>query len=117
MARYRRRVLATLLLLCAPRLLAASIQRPADRYEPVFEALQKLAPRGDRIAVVHDLTLRRDVIEYHLEDGALVLATPVAGRTVAAVFVGGGAVSFGPPSVVERARVKRVLGGSTIGSR
>jgi len=117
MARCRRRVLATLLLLCVPRGLAASVQDPAERYEPVFEALQKLVPRGDRIAVVHDLTLRRDVIEYHLEDGALVLATPVAGRTVAAVFVGHGSISFVPPSVVERAQVKRVLGDSTIDAR
>src|SRR6266571_1584796 len=105
----------TLVLLLSP--VALSAQIPAERYEPVFEALQKLTPRGDRIAVVHDLTLRRDVIEFHLEDGALALATPVAGRTIAAVFVGHGSVSFVPPSVVERAQVKRVLGDSVIDSR
>src|SRR2546428_7769763 len=97
--------------------LGVPAQTPAERYEPVFEQLQKLAPRGDRLAAVHNLTLRRDVIEFHLEDGWISLATPVAGRTVAAVFVGHGSVSFVPPSVVERAQVKRVLGDSVIDSR
>ena len=112
MATYR---LPTLVLLLLPVGLPA--QTPAERYEPVFEQLRHLAPRGDRLAVVHDLTLRRDVIKFHLEDGWISLATPVAGRTVAAVFVGHGSVSFVPPSVVERAQVKRVLGDSVIDSR
>src|SRR5438094_8224384 len=107
--------LPTLVLLLLPVGLPA--QTPAERYEPVFEQLRQLAPRGDRLAVVHDLTLRRDVIKFHLEDGWISLATPVAGRTVAAVFVGHGSVSFVPPSVVERAQVKRVLGDSVIDSR
>ena len=112
MATYR---LPTLVLLLLPVGLPA--QTPAERYEPVFEQLRQLAPRADRLAVVHDLTLRRDVIKFHLEDGWISLATPVAGRTVAAVFVGHGSVSFVPPSVVERAQVKRVLGDSVIDSR
>lgn len=116
MARCRRHTARSLLLLCIPGTLLAQAT-PPDRYEPVFEQLQKLAPRADRVAAVHNLTLRRDVMELHLDDGWLCLATPVAGRTMAAVFVGHGSVSFVPPSVVERAQVKRVLGDSVIDSR
>jgi peptidase M1-like protein len=95
---------------------APSVLQPAERYEPVFEQLQKLAPRADRVATVHGLTLRRDAIELHFETGVLYETTPVAGRSVGVVFVGSGSVSFVPPLVIERAQVKRVLGDSTVES-
>ena len=79
----------------AQRLDTAAPPRPtiaggatAERYEPVFEALRKLAPRGDSVATVHHLTLQRDAIRFQLEEGTLYLATPVEGRTIAAIFVG-----------------------------
>ncbi|HYT05640.1 MAG TPA: M1 family aminopeptidase [Gemmatimonadales bacterium] len=89
----------------------------AERYEPVFEQFQKMEPRSDRSAIVRNLTLRRDVIEFHLTEGKLYVATPVAGRAVAAVFVGSGSVSFVPSVAVERRELKRVLGDSTVESR
>ncbi|HYK83107.1 MAG TPA: M1 family aminopeptidase [Gemmatimonadales bacterium] len=89
----------------------------ADDYEAVYEQLQKMQPRADRMAIVRSLTLRRDVIEFHLEDGKLYVATPVAGRTVGAVFVGRGSVAFAPPLAVERLELQRVLGDSVITSR
>src|SRR5437879_11589349 len=67
--------------------------------------------QGERVAPVRNVTLRRDAIVFHLEDGNLFFATPVAGRTIGAVFVGRGAVSFLPPLAFERAEVRRVLGG------
>jgi hypothetical protein len=66
---------------------------------------------------VQGLTLRRDAIELHLEQGKLYLASPVAGRTVAAVFVGRGSVSFVPPTAVERRQLQRVVGDSALDSR
>src|SRR5207302_1423233 len=51
------------------------------------------------------------------EDGNLFLATPVAGRSIGAVFVGRGAVSFLPPLAIERAEVRRVLGDSVVDAR
>src|SRR5437773_10397548 len=68
--------------------------------------------QGERVAPVRNVTLRRDAIVFHLEDGNLFLATPVAGRTIGAVFVGRGAVSFLPPLAIERAEVRRVRGDS-----
>ena len=101
-----------------PATLHSAAEVPAaERYEPVFDEFRNLAPRADRRAVVHNLTLRRDVIEFHLEEGELYLMTPVAGRTVAAVFVGHGAVSFAPPVAIERRELRRVLGDSVLASR
>ena len=76
-----------------------------------------MEPRGDRVASIRNVTLRRDVIEFHLEDGQLFIATPVAGRAVAAIFVGRGSVSFAPPIGIERRELKRVLGDSVVNSR
>jgi hypothetical protein len=89
----------------------------ADRYEPVFDELRHLTPRGDRVATVKNLTLRRDVIEFHLEDGEIYATSPVAGRSVAAVFVGHGSVSFAPPLEIERREMKRLIGDSVLSGR
>ncbi len=112
-------VTPVLLLLSSP-LAPAGAQRPdtvAARYEPVFDELRKMEPRGDRVAPVKNLTLRRDVITFHLEDGNLFLATPVAGRTIGAVFVGRGSVSVTPPLAIERVELKRLLEDSSVDAR
>src|SRR5919106_3835350 len=92
-------------------------QSGEDRYESAFDQLRKMAPRADRVATVRNLTLRRDVIEFRLEQGRLSLLTPVADRTVGAVFVGQGSVSFAPPLDVERAQLQRVLGDTILDAR
>ena len=86
----------------------------AERYEPVFDELRHVLPRGDRVATVRHLTLRRDVIQFQLEDGDLFATSPVAGRTIAVVFVGHGSVSFAPPLRIERGELKRVTGDSVV---
>lgn len=97
-----------------PRASQSSFERRAsERYEPVFEGLRSMK-QVERVASVRNLTLRRDVIAFHLEDGNLFLATPVAGRTIGAVFVGRGSVAFTPPLAIERAEVRRVLGDSVV---
>jgi len=124
-------VISAVLLALLPALAAAqradtapgALPRPAleptgeDRYEPVFEQLRRMAPRGDRVATVRNLTVRRDVVEFRLEDGRLYLLTPVAGRTVGAAFAGHGSVSVAPPLAIERAQLKRVLGDSVLDTR
>ena len=89
----------------------------AERYEPVFDQLRGLAPRGDRVATVRDLVLLRDAIHFRLDSGLLYLLSPVAGRTVGALFVGRGSVSFAPPWDIERAQLMRVLGDSVLDAR
>jgi hypothetical protein len=116
-------VLTGLSLLLAGAAPAARAQRGgaghagADRYEPVFEQLRRLTPQGDDVATVRNLTLRRDVIELQFEDGKLYLATPVADRTIGAIFVGRGSVAFVPPLAVERGELQRTLGDSLLRAR
>ena len=89
----------------------------ADRYAPVYDELRNMTPRKDRVAPVHDLTLRRDAIEFKLDQGQLSFLTSVGGRTVGAVFVGSGSVAFAPPWDVERAQLLHVLGDSVLNVR
>ena len=88
-------------------------QSAAERYEPVFDGLRHMT-QGERVAPVRNVTLRRDAVVFHLDDGNLFLATPVVGRTIGAVFVGRGSVSFIPPLAIERAEVQRVLRDSVV---
>jgi hypothetical protein len=92
----------------------AVMHQGAGDFDVAFEELRNIAPRGDRAATVRDLVLRRDVAEFRLADGTLHLLTPVGGRTVGAVFVGDGAVSFAPPLSVEREHLQRRLGDSVL---
>jgi peptidase M1-like protein len=112
----RRQVRLPLLMIPVLAAPAAGQAAPPDRYETVFAALQAMVPRADRVATVRNATLQRDAIVLHLDEGQLVLTTAVAGRTIGAVFVGRGSVSFTPPLAVERAELKRVLDDSVIGA-
>ena len=86
----------------------------ADRYAPVYDQLRNMTPRVDHVAPVRELSLRRDAIEFKLDQGQMSLLTSVAGRTVGAVFVGAGSVSFAPPWDIERAQLLHVLGDSVL---
>jgi len=106
------RVIALLPLLAAP----AAAQQP-DRYEPVFDALRQMTARADSVASVRNVALQRDAIHFQLENGTLYRATPVAGRAIAAIFIGEGSVTFAPPLPVERREARRLLGDSVVNSR
>jgi hypothetical protein len=86
----------------------------AQAYTSVLSALQRIAPRSDSVATVRGVVLRRDVMEFHLDSGRLYLLTPVAARTVGAVFLGSGSVSFAPPIPVERGQLWHTLGDSSL---
>jgi len=104
-------VLGVLCLGLGPR---AHGQQVAASYDSAFDALRHMAPRADRVAVVRDLVVQRDVAQFRLAEGRLYLLTGVAGRTVGAAFVGTGSFAFTPPIVVERAQLQRVLGDSSL---
>lgn len=100
----------------AAALLVATALRgqAASEYTTALAALQHVTPRSDSVSQVRRLVLRRDVMEFHLDSGRLYLLTPVATRTVGAVFVGTGSISFVPPLAVERGQLWRVLGDSSL---
>src|SRR3990172_1908575 len=111
-----RRVLGSFLLcLALPRAAPGQgIRAGTESYEAMFDELRNLAPRGDRVATVRNLVLRRDVAESGLTEGTPQLLPDGGGRTVGAVFVGGGPLSLTPPLEVERAHLRRVMGDSTL---
>ena len=119
-----RLAVAALLYPCGP-MTPASAQQPdtagalpaPDRYEPVLDQFRRMTARGDSVAAVRNLSLQRDAIRFQFEDGTLYLATPVDGRTIAAIFVGRGTVAFAPPLEIERREVRRILGDSVVNSR
>ncbi len=82
-------------------------QQEFPDYEVVFEELMELGPTSDGVAAVSDLTITRDVATLHLQSGTIYLLTPVAGRTVAAVFLGDGTLSFAPNNPVEQEQLFR----------
>src|SRR3989442_14007099 len=81
-----------------------------DRYREVMS----LAPLPGRVAEVSHLVLKRDVAHLTLERGKLYLLSPVAGRTVGAVFRGEGRLSFAPTARAEQAELQPFAGSPTL---
>ena len=81
----------------------------ATEYLDRYRELMALAPLRERRADVQQLVLRRDVAEVRLSSGVLYLLSPVGGRTVGAVFRGGGRFVLTPPFPAERAALRRAL--------
>jgi hypothetical protein len=104
-------VLGVLCIGAGPR---AHGQQVAASYDSVYNALRRIAPRADRVAVVRDLVVQRDAAQFRLAAGKLYLLSDVAGRTVGAAFTGTGVIAFTPPTAVERAQLRRVLGDSSL---
>lgn len=100
--------------LCLGAVPRAQGQRVATSYDSVYNGLRRIAPRADRVGAVRDLVLDRDLAQFRLASGKLALLSDVAGRTVGAVFTGTGVLVFTPPTAVERAQLRRVLGDESL---
>lgn len=83
-------------------------------YEAVYRQLTALAPVPGRTASVENLVLERDAARFSMEQGALYLLSPVAGRTVAVGFAGRGRFILTPPIDVEREQLGRFFGSDTL---
>jgi hypothetical protein len=77
----------------------------AASYEQRYSDLKQLQAAPDRVAKVSGLVLQRDVAQFTLQNGTFYLLTPIAGRTMGAVFLGTGRMSFSPPSRIEQDRL------------
>jgi hypothetical protein len=83
---------------------------PADSdlsYEQVYAQLRQLEAAPSLVAPVEGLVLKRDAGELRFEAGTFYLMTPLAGRTVGAVFLGRGRFVFSPPNRIEQDRLAR----------
>lgn len=82
----------------------------AATYEALAAGLRNLRLEPARAARVSQLVLQRDAGRFTLEDGVIYLLSPVAGRTVGAVFEGRGTFAFAAPLDAERDQIQRFLG-------
>lgn len=97
-------------------LLGLATPAPADdtppnpgtvRYRDIVEQFREIDPDPQRVADIRDLVLTRDVGTFHLDEGRLILAEPIEGRVCALLFTGRGRFTMTPPTVVERAQLRR----------
>src|SRR4051812_4622455 len=76
-------------------------------YEQRYAELKELQVVPNRVAQVSGLVLTRDVAQFRFENGKFFFLTPVGGRTMGAVFLGTGRMTFTPPSRIEQERLAR----------
>lgn len=77
--------------------------------QQLYQSLASLQLDSSKIYGVHNLSIRRDGVEFILEDGKLSFLQPVDGRITGAVFSGRGRVFAVPPDPAERASLARYL--------
>ena len=78
--------------------------------DPTYKELRNARPDGRKVPV-QGLTLDRDVFRFQFDSGAFHLLSPVAGRTVGAVFVGQGSLRLSPARPSERRQLALAAGG------
>ena len=100
--------------LLAAALVLAAVPARADSpfadWNGFWGAFTSWSLDSTRIADVRSLMIERDAGAIVLEEGRLVLAKPLGGRHVAAVFVGRGSFRFAPRPEVERQQLRRFYG-------
>jgi len=103
-----------ILTLTIPVSILTAIASPFDTYEELYDQFREIRVDKSHHAAVSDLIIKRDVAEFHLEEGDLYLLTPVGGRCVGACFTGKGSVRMEPPLVGEREQLLRFTGAETL---
>jgi hypothetical protein len=76
-------------------------------YEQRYAELKELQAVPNRVAQVSGLVLTRDVARFSFENGKFYFLTSVGGRTMGAVFLGTGRMTFTPTSRIEQERLAR----------
>jgi len=82
---------------------------PADA-RAIYQALNELRPDGTRVYTVHQIALRRDVVNLTFVEGKLAFLQPLDGRITGAVFTGEGRVFATPRDRGERQSLAQFLG-------
>lgn len=82
---------------------------PADP-RAIYQALNELRPDGTRVYTVHQIALRRDVVNLTLVEGKLAFFQALDGRITGAVFTGEGRVFATPRDRGERQSLAQFLG-------
>lgn len=94
---------------------ATSGQIPASDPRALYQALNALQPDGEHVYTVHELNLRRDVVNVRLIDGKLAFLQPLGGHMTGAVFTGRGHIFATPRDPGERQSIAQFLGVPMVG--
>jgi hypothetical protein len=98
----------------SPAFQAAGNEPPAQNApgdpRALYQALNTLRPDGEHVYTIHELNLRRDVVNVRLIQGKLAFFQPIDGRVTGAVFSGRGHIFATPRDRGERHSIAQFLG-------
>lgn len=83
---------------------------PPDELLKVYTQLRSLQG-SDQGAVTENVVWRRDAGTFTFRNGRITFAAPVAGRVVAASFIGEGIFELNPPTDIDRHQIARFAKG------
>ena len=76
----------------------------------LYQALNGLRPDGEHVYTIHELNLRRDVVNVRLIEGKLAFFQAIDGHVTGAVFAGRGHIFATPRERGERYSIAQFLG-------
>ena len=94
---------------------AAGIEGVPSDPRALYQALNALTPDGEHVYTIHELNLRRDVVNMRLIEGKLAFFQPIGGRVTGAVFTGRGHIFATPRDRGERQSIAQYLGVPMVG--
>ena len=93
----------------------SSVQNLSSDPRALYQALNALRPDGEHVYTIHELNLRRDVVNVRLIEGKLAFFQPIDGHVTGAVFTGRGHIFATPRDRGERQSIAQFLGVPMVG--
>jgi peptidase M1-like protein len=81
----------------------------------LYQALNDLRPDGAHVYTIHEVNLRRDIVNVRLIEGKLAFFEPIGGHVTGAVFTGRGHIFATPHDRGERQSIAQYLGVPMVG--
>ena len=106
--KYHKPVVVTFVMCVALLTAAAAVARNSDHsIKSIIEQAKAAGIDTAASYAVSGVLLEDGPIQLSLDSGTVMFLKPVAGRRLAAIFIGSGSTAFNPSSAVERRNVKR----------
>src|ERR1700721_4191326 len=93
----------------------SSLQSASSDPRALYQTLNALRPDGKHVYTVHELHLRRDVVNVRLVEGKLAFFQPIDGHVTGAVFSGRGNILRTPRKRGESHSIAQCLGVPWVG--
>jgi len=78
--------------------------------DEILAQLSKIRLDKKQVYSIRDITIRRDVLTFALNRGAIAFLEPVKGKVTGAVFIGTGEIVAIPPDAIEKQQVHKFTG-------